>query len=76
MKTKIKLKHLLILSIAVSVFCSVYLHGQFIEINEYEQEFVGAVGSVSSTDSFIFPEVEVVKVFVEKILDIVTISRV
>ena len=63
------------MTIAVSVFCSVYLHGQFIEINEYEQEFVGAMGNSTSSDSFIFPEVEVVKVFVEKIIDIVTISR-
>jgi len=76
MKTRIKFKHLLALTLAVSILCSIYLHVEFIEYNEQGQEIVGIVSSAGSHDNFIFPEVEVVKVFIEKIIDIVTISRV
>lgn len=76
MKKWFKLKHLFALTLGISIVCSVYLHFEFIEYNDQGQELVEIVSSGGSYDSFIFPEVEVVKVFIEKIIDIVTISRV
>ena len=75
MKTRIKFKHIILTALAVSVLCSIYLHGQFIEFNEQDLESVEIMSSASSHDNLIFPEVEIVKVFIEKIIDIVTISR-
>jgi len=75
MKPKIKLKSIFIATLILSIFCSIYLNTQLLGSSGLENEYATAFGQSSLNDKFIFPEVEVLKVVIAKLIDIVTISR-
>ena len=76
MKNKYKFKSLLLLLLVISIFCSIYLNAQLLNINGEEQELVESFSVQSFKERLIFPEVEVVKVIIEKLINLVTISKV
>jgi hypothetical protein len=76
MKNKNKFKSFLLLLLVVSIFCSLYLNAQLLSINGEEQELVESFSVQSFNEKLVFPEVEVVKVIIEKLINLVTISKV
>ena len=75
MNLKRNIKTLFLVTLLISVFSSVYLYTQIGVDPGFSDEFTSAYTSSSLFDKTIFPEVEVVKVVLEKIIDIVTISK-
>ena len=75
MRPKIKFKSIFIATLILSVICSIYLNIQILGTSGIENEFANSYGQSTFSDKFIFPEVEVVKVVLTKLIDIVTISK-
>ncbi len=75
MNLKRNIKILFLATLVISIFSSVFLYTQIGIDPGFSEEFTSAYATSTFFDKSIFPEVEVVKVVIEKIVDIVTISK-
>lgn len=75
MLKNIKFRSVVMLTMVLSIICSVYLSTQLFGQPPMELGYADTFSSNSISDRFVFPEVEMLKVVLEKIFDIVTISR-
>lgn len=76
MNSKRKTKILFLATLIISIFSSIYLQFQIGLDPEISEELAGAYTTTTIFEKPLFTEVEVVKVVLEKIVDIVTISKI
>jgi hypothetical protein len=76
MKKKNKFKNILLLSICISFSCALYLNGQLDGQSLGFDTLGSTFANLNPNQDLHFPEVEVLKVVVEKFINVITMASV
>jgi hypothetical protein len=76
MKNKRKYRILMIFALCISFSCAIYLNGQLQGRSLDLVPSASSLTAITSDQNIDFPEVEVLKIVVEKFIDVITLASV